>query len=109
MFAANAVCCFPNRTPEGGEIYACRGNLYAQVQLCRPRFILALGRTANWTFGKEDPMSKLHGRWYGMGWLMQWPMIEVLPTYHPAAVLRNKALTRVWREDLASFVSAVFK
>ena len=34
------------------------------------------------------------------------PFIKVFPTYHPAAVLRNRVLTRSWREDLKTFVAA---
>ena len=60
VFAANAVSCYPARTPTEGEIYACRGNLYTQVWICKPNRILALGKTANWSFGKEEPMGQMH-------------------------------------------------
>lgn len=106
-FITNAVCCYPARTPEEGEIYACRGNLYKQVKRADPSFILALGKVANWSIharGRE-PMGKLHGNPYPFPWFhnTEGEEIVVFPTYHPAAVLRNRALTRVFREDIASF------
>jgi DNA polymerase len=108
---ANAVCCFPHRAPVGNEIYACRSNLYDQVRHCFPKWILAVGSTASWTLGKHKPMHEIRGEWYPVLWLESLPAygreILVFPTYHPAAVLRNRALTRAWREDLKTFAEAV--
>lgn len=108
VFAANAVCCYPQGTPTPDEQYACRGNLYRQVKLCRPRYILALGKTANTTFHLNPIIGQLHGNWYSVSWF-DGIYIDVMPTYHPAAVLRNKALTRAWRQDLRAFAEEVNK
>lgn len=101
----NAVCCFPGRAPSLDEVYACRGNLYRQVRHCEPDFILALGRTVNLSFGASTPMSELHGRWYALPWFER--EIQVMPTWHPAAVLRNGLLRRSWQLDLKSFSRTV--
>lgn len=107
VMAANAVCCWPQRTPTENERYACRGNLYDQVRRCNPQFILALGRTVNRSLGHMKPMKEIRGKWYELHWFVTIPgmgdWIPVLPTLHPAAVLRNKTLTRYWREDLRTF------
>lgn len=108
VFAANAVCCYPGRTPTDGEITACRGNLFNQVKLCRPKIILALGLTANWTLGREGPMGKIRGHWYEIG-LVHPLSIGVFPTYHPAAVLRKPLLTKAWRENLKAFANEAEK
>lgn len=108
VMAANAVSCWPQRTPTESERHACKGNLYDQVRRCKPEYILALGRTINRSLGNLKPMNEIRGEWYGLHWFITipgWERIPVLPTFHPAAVLRNRALTRVWRGDLQSFAA----
>lgn len=108
VFAANAVCCYPHGTPTEGQIYACRTNLYRQVQRCKPAWILALGKTANWSFGKRDgTLNSYRGAWYTFPWEIGVD-VRVFPTYHPAAVLRDKTLTRAFRSDLAVFAEELF-
>ena len=114
--AANAVCCYPAGTPDNEHIYACRGHLYNQVKHCKPKLILAFGNTANRTLWMppHQGVKANRGQWHSLGWFMgdelfgqpidgRVGFIPVFTTYHPAAVLRNKTLTRVWREDLAAF------
>lgn len=105
VMRANAVCCFPDGTPTYDERYACRGHLYAQVKHCSPKIILALGRTINASFSNKAPMGQLHGNMYELGWFRNnagdW--INIFPTWHPAAILRNRLLMRAWRVDLKSF------
>lgn len=107
VMASNAVCCWPQGPPTEDERYSCRGNLYDQVRRCNPKFILALGRTANRSLGKLKPMSEIRGQWYELHWFVTIPGLEdwipTLPTLHPAAVLRNKTLMRKWRTDLKTF------
>jgi uracil-DNA glycosylase family 4 len=108
VFVANAVSCFPARTPTDSEIYACRGNLFKQVVYSDPLWILALGRTANHSLGAlgDKSMSQIHGDWYEIGW--GGVDRKVMPTYHPAAVLRNQTLMRAWRQDLKVFANEVY-
>jgi uracil-DNA glycosylase len=106
-FVANAVSCYPGRTPTPDEVFACRANLYHQVLRCQPYAILALGRTANQSLGKDEAMGKMHGDFYWLPWFARnnGRRIKVIPTYHPAAVLRNRLLTRVFRTDVALFAN----
>jgi uracil-DNA glycosylase len=61
--------------------------------------------------GKKDGIRTIRGQWYDLKWFIKTPEIErvvkVFPTFHPSAVLRNRTLVRVWREDLRSFAEAV--
>ena len=110
FFVTNAVSCYPNRPekkPTEGEIYACRGHLYRQVKYCDPVAILALGATANESFGKKEPMGKIHGKWYRLPWFKTSDCadIYVFPTWHPSYLLRDLSRLRAWREDLNRFVN----
>lgn len=108
VLRANAVSCFPNGTPTQDQAYACRGNLYHQVEYCHPSVILAVGVTANWSLGRAQPMGQIRGTWSEMGRFEgrkydPYDGIGIFATYHPAAVLRNRSLMRRWREDLGAF------
>ncbi len=97
VYIANVVKCRPpgNRDPQGDEVSACRGYLERQVELIRPRVIVALGRIAAQTLlGNEEPIGRMRGRW--------WQVLGVptMVTYHPAALLRNPALKRPTWEDM---------
>jgi DNA polymerase len=108
-FMANAVSCFPARTPTESEVMACRGNLFNQVVYCDPIWILALGRTVNDSLGglhPDQPIGEIHGEWYEIGW--GGVDRRVMPTYHPSAVLRNRTLMRSWRQDLKEFANEVY-
>jgi DNA polymerase len=110
VLRANAVSCWPNGTPNDSEVYACRANLYNQIEYCEPKVLLVLGRIANWSLGRGQPMSQIHGtssktgRFHGRSY-DPYDEIELFTTYHPAAVLRNRSLMRRWREDLQAFAN----
>lgn len=97
VYIANVVKCRPpgNRDPQGDEVIACRGYLERQIELIRPRVIVALGRIAAQTLlGNEDPIGRMRGRWFKvLG-------VPTMVTYHPAALLRNPALKRPTWEDM---------
>jgi uracil-DNA glycosylase len=98
VFIANCVKCRPpqNREPHPEETGACLPFLERQIALVRPRVICCLGRIAAQTLlGTTDSLGKLRGRVHDRGG------IPVVVTYHPSAVLRDKAQLRkpVW-EDL---------
>lgn len=104
-FVANAVCCWPGRTPKPEEIRACSTNLRDQITWCKPTLILALGVVANMALGKSDrPIAEYRGRWYTYSQARK--TLHVFPTIHPAAVLRNRTLKRGWRLDLEKFADA---
>jgi uracil-DNA glycosylase family 4 len=86
VYIANAVKCRPpeNRTPEGAEIDACRPYLEQQIELIRPRLIVALGRPAAQALLKtEVKIAAVRGR------LHEYQGIPLVVTYHPAYLLRN--------------------
>lgn len=84
-----------NRRPESIEVAACIPYLYKQIDLIRPKVILALGLTAaKALLGKDEPMKTLRGT------LQDWHGIPMLVTYHPAALLRNPQWKRATWEDV---------
>jgi DNA polymerase len=96
VYIANIVKCRPpgNRNPEPGEIETCLPFLERQLKAIDPRFIVALGKVAAQTLlGSQAPISRLRGRFHDYGG------IRLLPTYHPAYLLRNPAAKRdVWED-----------
>jgi uracil-DNA glycosylase len=97
-FIANCVKCRPpqNREPHPDETGACMPYLHRQIALVRPRVICCLGRVAAQTLlATAASLGELRGR------VHQLRGIPVVVTYHPSAVLRDKASLRkpVW-EDL---------
>jgi DNA polymerase len=97
VYICNIVKCRPpgNRTPERSEIEQCKPYLLKQLDLIRPKFILALGLTAaNTILDRKSKMGELRGGphdAYG---------IKVIVTYHPAALLRNPQWKRATWEDV---------
>lgn len=86
VYIANAVKCRPpgNRTPESGEIEACRPWLQRQIVLLQPKIIVLLGKTAAQSLlGKQDRLADLRRQ------IFDYEGIPVVVTYHPAYLLRN--------------------
>lgn len=102
----NTVCCYPTRTPTADEVAACRGNFWAQMTLVRPDFVLVLGATALHALGRTEKISDARGTPWTRE-LILGGRRTYFPTYHPAAVLRNKLLTLPWRTDLEHFKELV--
>ena len=97
VYIANIVKCRPpqNRDPRPDEVSACVGYLHRQIELIRPRVIVALGRVAAQTLlGNDLALGKMRGDW----WLYRG--VEMRVTYHPAALLRNQNLKRPTWEDM---------
>ena len=87
-YIANVVKCCPpgNRDPEADEVAACRPYLDRQIELLKPRLIVALGRVAAQRLLQSDaPLSRLRGPLYQYGA----ERTPVLVTYHPAYLLRS--------------------
>ena len=100
VYIANIVKCRPpgNRVPEDAERQDCLPFLQRQIALIAPRTIVLLGQTAaSSLLGQTGGISRLRGR---ESRLSLFPEIRVMPTYHPAYLLRNpSAKAEVW-EDL---------
>jgi len=96
VFIANIVKCRPpnNRDPKPDEREACIEYLMRQIKLIQPAIIVLLGRTAlQGLINPELSITRLRGQW------MMWNNINVMPTYHPSALLRNPNLkTETWND-----------
>jgi DNA polymerase len=99
IYVANILKCRPpqNRDPRPEEISACTPYLEEQIRLVQPKIICALGKfAAQFLTGKpKATMGQLRGRIHYYR-----ESIMVLPTYHPAALLRNPQWKRVVWEDV---------
>ena len=97
VYITNVVKCRPpnNRNPQPDEAAACRRYLDRQIELIRPRIILALGKVAAQTLlGNDLPLGRMRGEWYEVS------DVPTRVTYHPAALLRNERLKRPTWEDV---------
>jgi DNA polymerase len=96
VYICNVVKCRPpkNRDPRAEEIQACLPFLRRQIELIDPKVICTLGRVAGrGLLGREFSMSRDRGRWW------RYLGIPVMPTFHPAYLLRNEEAKRpVWED-----------
>ena len=96
VYICNVIKCRPpgNRNPETDEIQTCLPFLERQIAAIQPDFICALGTFAAQTLlGTATPISRLRGRFH------DYRGIKVMPTYHPAYLLRNPDKKRdVWED-----------
>jgi len=97
VYIANVIKCRPpgNRDPEPDEAAACIGYLRAQVAFIKPRIIVCLGRiSAKYILGKDIRITRDRGVWHEAKGFF------IMPTYHPAALLRNELLKKDAYQDL---------
>ncbi|MDR0929681.1 MAG: uracil-DNA glycosylase [Oscillospiraceae bacterium] len=97
VYIANVVKCRPpeNRTPVADEVVACLPHLRAQTALIRPRVILLLGATAlRAVLGDSARITRDRGKW------VERKGVWIMPTFHPAALLRDEGKKRPVWEDL---------
>ena len=97
VYIANVIKCRPpqNRNPERDEVETCRPFLFAQIDAIRPRVIVALGSFAVRTLLDDDrlPISRARGRVYACRGA------KLVPTFHPAFLLRSPDRKRdVWED-----------
>ncbi len=96
VYISNVVLCRPpdNRTPTDAEMAACRPYLERRLELIAPNIVVLLGSTPlRALVAPEARITQERGRWYRLDG--RW----VLPTYHPAYLLRNPGQKRVVWED----------
>lgn len=104
VYICNIVKCRPpnNRTPAPDEIASCFPFLKRQIAAIHPDFICALGAVAAHTLLESDrPISNLRGRFH------EWMGVPVMPTYHPAYLLRNPEKKREVWEDIQQLMRAM--
>ncbi len=99
-YIANIVKCRPprNRTPMIDEAQACKGFLVAQIHVLKPKYILAMGRTAVQNLMEtSDGINALRGKWFSCNG------IPLMATYHPSALLHDVSLKAPAWQDLKFF------
>ncbi len=97
VYIANILKCRPpnNRDPYPTEILACEGYLIRQLEIIQPKIICALGKFAAQTLLRsQTPISQLRGK------LFDYHGIMLIPTFHPAYLLRNPQDKRLVWEDM---------
>jgi len=96
VYIANVIKCRPpeNRNPEPDELDACRPYIRRQVELIQPKVIVALGRFALQSLlEKSFAITSARGQW------LEYHGVKVMPTYHPAYLLRTPAAKKdVWAD-----------
>ncbi len=97
VYICNVVKCRPpgNRNPEPEEIASCEPFLRAQLLALQPKVIVALGKFAAQTLLRDStPITRLRGNW------REYQGVKLMPTFHPAYLLRSPAEKRKAWEDL---------
>ncbi|MFL5351308.1 uracil-DNA glycosylase [Archangium sp.] len=97
VYICNVVKCRPpnNRNPEPDEVAACEPFLRAQLQALQPKAIVALGKFAAQTLLRDStPITKMRGNW------REYEGVKLMPTFHPAYLLRQPAEKKKAWEDL---------
>jgi DNA polymerase len=97
VYICNVSKCRPpgNRNPEPDEVASCEPFLLRQLEIIGPEVIVALGKFAAQTLLRDKtPITRLRGRWY------DYHGIRLMPTFHPAYLLRNPADKRLVWEDI---------
>ena len=106
IFIANVLKCRPdmpageagNRKPKPSEMATCLPWLREQIDLIRPKVIVALGLTAvEGLLGEPRTMREVRGKW------LDYHCVPLIPTYHPAYLLRNQTMAekrKVWEDML---------
>src|SRR5262249_7861559 len=97
VYIANVIKCRPpqNRNPEQDEVDTCEPFLFRQIDTIKPKVIVALGTFAARALLRTlDPISRLRGRVY------DYRGAKLIPTFHPAYLLRNPASKREVWEDI---------
>jgi len=97
VYIANIIKCRPpgNRNPEPDEVASCEPFLFEQIAVVRPRVVVALGKfAAHSLLRTTEPITKLRGR------VFDFRGGSLIPTFHPAYLLRNPPAKREVWEDM---------
>ncbi|MFC1781296.1 uracil-DNA glycosylase [Planctomycetota bacterium] len=104
VFIANILKCRPpgNRDPKAEEINSCLGYLQRQIEIIEPEVIVALGAHAAKTLLESTkPIGQLRGHFHDYYTSIGKSLVKLMPTYHPAYLLRNYSQDnrrRVWED-----------
>lgn len=97
VYIANVIKCRPpnNRNPEPDEVETCEPFLFQQIAVIQPAVIVALGKFAAQALLRSlDPISRLRGH------VFEYRGAKLIPTFHPAYLLRNPSSKREVWEDM---------
>jgi len=97
VYIANLIKCRPpgNRNPEPDEVATCEPFLFEQLGIIQPRIVVPLGKfAAQALLRTTEPITKLRGR------VFEWRGASLIPTFHPAYLLRNPPAKREVWEDM---------
>jgi uracil-DNA glycosylase family 4 len=97
VYIANVIKCRPpqNRNPEPDEVETCEPFLFQQIDIIKPKVIVALGKFGAQTLLRTlEPISKIRGR------VFDYRGFKLIPTFHPAYLLRNPSSKREVWEDM---------
>ena len=97
VYIANVIKCRPpqNRNPEPDEVEKCEPFLFQQIDIIKPKVIVALGKFGAQTLLRTlEPISRLRGR------VFEYRGSKLVPTFHPAYLLRNPSSKREVWEDM---------
>lgn len=106
VYIGNIVKCRPpnNRAPQPDEVSSCEGFLHRQVKVIGPEVIVCLGSVAFQNLLKtENKISGARGKW------IEWNGVKVMPTYHPAFLLRNPSMKKEVWEDMKKVMEVLKK
>lgn len=95
VYYTNLLCCRTprGRSPQADEVYACSGNLAAQLKLVAPRVIVCLGEAAaQGLLRTEGTLAQLRGRWH------RWDDVPVRVTAHPRGVVSDAGKKKFWHD-----------
>jgi DNA polymerase len=104
VYIANVIKCRPpeNRNPEPDEVAACEPFLIRQLAVIGPEVIVALGKFAVQTLLRtKTPITRLRGQWH------DYHGIRLMPTFHPAYLLRNPGDKRLVWQDIQKVMHAL--
>lgn len=104
VYIANVIKCRPpeNRNPEPDEVESCEPFLKQQIKLVKPQVIVALGKFAVQSLLKNKaPITRLRGVWH------DYHGIRLMPTFHPAYLLRNPGDKKLVWEDIKKVIKEV--
>jgi len=106
VYIANIVKCRPpqNRNPAPDEAETCIPFLHNQVEIIKPKVIVCLGSIAvQFLLQTEQKISRIRGTW------QEWNGIPIMPTYHPAFLLRNPNMKKPVWEDMQEVMKVLKK
>jgi uracil-DNA glycosylase len=102
VYVANALKCRPpgNRDPQPGEIEACEGHLFRQIELIQPTLVATLGNFATKLLsGRPAGITQVHGREQDV--VLGGRPVRLYPIFHPAAALYTPRMLQVLEEDFS--------